>query len=135
MADDSLLHKLMNALRAILWLGAIGAAALIVTVGVAFCIAYVRARRQPPRVPPPPFKCSSCGSHDIDYVVQGMWDGIVMDDLPVGGGYSYGTCKQCGGRCARESKSYKDGRSEQRDSFVPTEEEWLSRTTDTSARH
>ena len=113
--------EIMNALIAIAVLGAIVGLIIVAT-------AYLLSRRRPAMAPPPPFQCPSCGSQDIEYVVQGMWDGLISGDLPVGGGYSYGTCKRCGGRCARESKSYPDGRIERRESFVPTEAEWLSHT-------
>src|SRR5579871_3098189 len=67
--------------------------------------------------PPPPFHCPSCGCEQIEILCVGLWDGWDQNGDSASGGFEYGTCKQCAGRCAR----YDDDTT-----YLPNEAEWQS---------
>jgi len=106
----------------------------VIGTGVVLCslavgVAFVRARRLAKAPPPPPAKCPSCGSEQINVFESGLWDGINTC-----GGFQFGTCKHCGTHC--EHRSTWDSESQQlryTDRFV-TEQEWQEQHIQPAAR-
>jgi len=65
----------------------------------------------------PALSCPSCKSDQVEILSSGLWDGMDKEGRGIGGMFEYGTCKECGCRCAQ----YVDGHI-----YVPAEEEWRS---------
>ena len=64
----------------------------------------------------PALTCPSCKSDQVDVLSSGLWDGVDENTgRSTGGLFEYGSCKQCGCRCAQ----YVDGHI-----YVPTETDW-----------
>ncbi len=91
----------------------------VVLFSVLFCVALVRARRLAKQPAPPKPKCPRCGSERIDIATSGLWDGI-----NTGGGFQYGTCKDCGTRCEHRSAWDDQSRQVRYTDCIPTDEQW-----------